>query len=224
MDIKSSHLVLLFVLCGFCAVHGQILGPGLKSQKFEIGYIYRWFHRRTQDPAYEPDWASEAIFMKYGITDWLTISAEGLVFKNMGSGFPDRDYREYNIGAGTALQILKVEFLQIGFSFHYYESFSFDRSEDTYHKRTNGFMGAIPVEYPFSLLNQNIILWIAPIYVYDEILNYSYGSYDPIVSKSQNNWGGVVGINCLLFRHFEPFFHLVYADFFQPRVGIGYQF
>ena len=100
MKSKLIFSVLLLLLC-FNSIHGQVLGPGLESKKFEIGTYAKWFHRHW-DSGFTPDtpWRSNLIFLKYGINKWFTITAEGIVFTYTAPKFPGRDYRIYKIGAG----------------------------------------------------------------------------------------------------------------------------
>lgn len=129
-----------------------------------------------------------------------------------------------------AYRVLKIKDFRITLALHYNEIFGFDRAPyeegDTFtrHVNTRGIIGTIQIERSFPLNGQNVTLWLSPAYVYDEVLQYSSLNFKTYTDKSFNNFGFVVGANLMLFKHIEPFFHIVYADFLQPRGGISYQF
>lgn len=224
MKISHIYFILILLVC-FNEIDGQVLGPELIKHKFEIGYVYKWFNRKLE-PHYwvECDWQYRSLFMKYGVDQWLTLSAEGLILNCKSERFPERDYRGYRFGAGIISRIVEAKGFRIALSFHYNEILYFDRSDSACHKSARGFVAAIQVERTFSFYDQNITLWAAPTYACDEITQYLYGHYEPYVDKSLNNWGFAIGTNILLLSHIEPFVHIVYADFIQPRLGIGFQF
>jgi hypothetical protein len=168
--------------------------------------------------------------MKYGINRFITLSAEGAVYNVKDNTYPERNYRDYIIGAGIISRIFDINEFRMALSFHYNEIFSFDRAPYesghiyTFHSNTRGVIGVIQVEKSFSFHSQNVTLWIANAYIFDEYIFYSSWDFIPYTYKSVDNFGFILGVNLMLFKHIEPFFHIVYADFFQPRVGIGYQF
>lgn len=230
-----SHLFLLLLLVSN-VTNGQVLSPELKTGKFEIGIFLKYFHRKMKyilNPEifwHNDDWADFSLFIKYGVNRFITLSSEGAVYHVKDTRHPDRNYRNYIIGAGIISRIFEIQEFRIALSFHYNEIFSFDRAPYekgdtyTYHKNTRGVIGMIQVERSFSLYGQKLNFWAGPAYVYDEGLQYSSLYFKPYIDRSFNNFGFVVGANFMLFKHLEPFFHIVYADFFQPRLGIGYQF
>jgi hypothetical protein len=237
MRFKYAYCLSILLLFYCSEANGQVLGPELKTGKFEIGIFQKYFHRKMKDISSSPeiywhngDWADFSLFIKYGVNRFITLSSEGAVYHVEYNRYPDRNYRTYIIGAGIISRIFEIKEFRIALSFHYNEIFGFDRapyeSGDTftYHKNTRGVIGTIQIERSLSFHGQNVTLWVAPAYVYDEIIQYSSLHFIPFTDKSFNNFGFVLGVNLMLFQHLEPFFHIVYADFFQPRGGIGYQF
>jgi hypothetical protein len=198
----------------------QLLGPVVPSRTFEIGYIQKWFNRDTEDKRY--DWGMYALYIKYGVYPSLTFTAESIIHDRPSKKFPDRDYRSYVFGVGITAGGL--DFAGIGpvFSLHYNERLGFDRSEDRYHKNTRGIICAIQLERKFNIYDQDIRIWLGPAYVYDILFHYP--GHVSMSSKSVNNFGFICGINILFIKHFDCFAHIVYANYFQPRYGIGFRF
>ena len=231
MRFKLASSLFMLLLLGSNITDGQVLGPELKAGKFEIGGFSKYFHRKLKPHyLYGGDWFDLSIFMKYGMNKWITLSAEGLVWSPKDLRFPNSNYRRYILGAGITSRVFKIKDFRITLALHYNEIFLFDRapyeggSAFTYHKNTRGVIGTIQVERSLSFHGKNVTLWVAPAYVYDEVLQYSSLSFNSYSDKSFNNFGFAIGANFMLFKHIEPFFQIVYADFFQPRGGIGYQF
>lgn len=214
-------LVLLFVFLAY-SLNSQILSPELPRSKFELGYAFKKFHRNTKQQDF--DWGFYSVFFKYGITEWLTLSGEGCIYTMVSERFPDRDYRITSVGVGITGRFFKKGNFSMAVAYHYHEDFSFDRSRDRYHKNTRNRVCSFQFEYTVIYLRQNATIWIAPAYISDDIIQYPYNSYVRFENKSINNIGFIFGGNILLLNHIEVFSHILYADFFQYRYGIGYQF
>ncbi len=225
--MKSKWMLYLLFLPLFFPneIEAQVLGPELKTGKFEIGFTWKWFHRKLDhNYSLDWDWGGHSIFVKNGINEWFTLSVEGFICAYKHKKFPDRDYRDIYIGFGIIYRFCEINHFQMVLAFHYNERFCFDRSDSRFHKDIRSIIGSFQIEHKFTLLKQNVTLWGGPSYVSDKIIQYPWGTHISVVDKSFNNLGFAVGVNFLLFNHIEPFFHIVYADFFQPRLGIAYQF
>lgn len=225
--MKSKWMLYLLFLPLFFPnkIEAQVLGPELKTRKFEIGFTGKWFHRKlNHDYSSDWDWGGLNIFVKNGINEWFTLSVEGFIDVYKSKKFPDRDYRDIYIGFGIIYRFCEINHFQMVLAFHYNERFCFDRSDSRFHKDIRSIIGSFQIEHKFTLLKQNVTLWGGPSYVSDKIIQFPWGTHTSVVDKSINNLGFAVGVNFLLFNHIEPFFHIVYADFFQPRLGIAYQF
>ncbi len=213
-----SHIILLAFLISIGSA--QVLGPVVPSRTFEIGYIQKWFHRKMEDKPY--DWGMHALYIKYGVYPSVTFSAEGIIYDNPSERFPDRDYRSYVFGVGITAGGLDFAGISPTFSLHYNEKLSLDRSRDRFHKSTRGIIGSMQLEYKFDIYDQNLRIWLGPAYVYDMV--YHYPTAVTISSKSVDNFGFICGVNILFVKHFDCFAHVVYANYFQSRYGIGFRF
>lgn len=226
-EMRLSHTILLtvFFLSLLSRSDGQVLGAALESRVFEIGFFQKSFNRKmTPHFTSGTTWSIPTIFVKYGLCKWLTLSVEGPFPWGISKRFPDRDYQHFKFGSGITSRIFTVNDFRFLLSLHYNERFSFDRSESRYHKYTRGIVGCVQIERAFSAKGQCAIFWLSPAYVYDEMIQYKYGSYIAVSDKSMGNLGFAGGVNLVLFKHIESFSHIVYANFVQPRFGIGYRF
>lgn len=225
MNFKyKKHILIIIILLSY-QIHGQVLGPEMNTGKFEFGFSLKRFHRIVE-PGFpkERSWAYPAFFIKYGLNQRLTISAEGYLLNHDSKQYPNRDYRTYIIGAGVIFHILKIKNFRIALTSHYCEMLGFDRSEIEYHKSTQSIVMSIQFEQTFSSEGQYATFWFSPLYAYDMTIEYPWWSDITVKNKSSNNLGYAFGSNFLAFEHISLFYHIVYADFFQPRIGIGYQF
>jgi hypothetical protein len=214
VNTKCILLILLIASAG----NSQVLAPELSSGAFEMGYMYKWFHR---DMFQIYHWSIASIYARYGVGNCLTLSAEGLISNFTDSKFPDRDYRGYVVGCGATMHVLTLGSFRFAVSFHYNERFSFDRSESRYHKDTRGVLVFLQSERSFFFRRGELVIWLGPAFVYDEFLQNVYGYYDPVHDKTHNNLGFICGLNIVLLRYVDMFTHVVYADYLQPRVGVG---
>jgi hypothetical protein len=215
-----SYTLILILL--FLATSGaQVPGPVIPVRVFEIGVVQKTFHRDMIDQDY--DWNIISLFVRYGICSSITISAESFIHDKDDKKFPDRDYYDYVFGIGITAGGVSFKGVCPALSVHYNERLSFDRSEFRYHKNTRGIIGAIQLEREFNMWNQNIRIWLGPAFVYDIIYQYpTNGSI--VLCKSKNNFGFICGTNILFIKHFDCFAHVVYANYWQPRFGIGFRF
>jgi hypothetical protein len=228
VGMKSGYILCLFFLLLLCRseISGQILSPVLKKGEFEAGCTYKWF-RRESEPEYimRFGWSYGSLFARYGITNCFTVSAEGLVGKFQDERHPERDYRHYVIGIGIGCRILQFKGYRFSFLLHYVDWFSFDRSKKMYHQDHRSVICALQFCKSILFNRQEIMLWTAPAYIYDESIHYLPDQYYVENKyKSINNYGIAFGFNLLLLRHIASFVHIVYADYFQPRIGVSYQF
>lgn len=221
MFLKNISYTVITLLIYIHIGSGQILGPAMPVKTFEVGCIQKIFYRSMLDQDY--DWKIFSLFMKYGICRSITISAESFVHARFDAKFPDRDYYRYTFGAGITAGGVNFISLSPILSFHYYERLSFDRSEYRYHKNSRGIVGAVQLEREFKIVKQNIKIWLGPAYIYDVIYQYPPNG-SVYLCKSKNNFGFICGTNILLLKHLDCFAHLVYANHWQPRYGLGLRF
>jgi hypothetical protein len=205
---------------------GQVLGPELRTGNTEIGYFHAWYHRNfDRDSPYENSAQSATIYLRQKLHNAVTLSLESMITNyDYVKGFPERDYRRFTIGAGIVFRIFSFKSNLLAVSIHYKEWMSFDRSRHRNHQNSRNLSIAIQTEREFELHNQLIFFWGGPAYIRDQVKQYPDSPYIPYTDESYNNVGFAVGINSLIHKHFDPFVHIVYADYFQPRIGLGCQF
>ena len=199
----------------------QVVGPEIPSRNFEIGFFQKYFHR---DMGWEITWQIPSIYIRYGLFNCLTLSVEGLVTNSTEDIYTGRDYRHYTIGGGITFYTFCCKNFHIAVSFHYNERISFDRSVYSYHKNTRGIIGALQIEREFKYNNHSVVFWLGPAYVFDECFQNIYGHYDAYHVTSDDNFGAILGANCVLFKRISVFGHIIYADYLQSRYGFGYRF
>ena len=220
-----SVIVFLYLLISPNLSLSQILGPTLDKGQFELGYTIKFFHRDLADN-YILDWWSTAIFGRYAINKWLTISGEGIIGLEYPSQSSYSDYRGVGTGAGLVVDIIQIKHFQVSLSSHYFEILWFDRQQTYPHQNTRSLIAAFQIQRKFVYLGQEINIWLAPSYIEDTDLTYYPfpPGYPGIENSAQNKFGVVAGGDFVLFEHIHQFLHLVYADYIQPRFGVGFQF
>jgi hypothetical protein len=202
-----------------------VLNPALERHTLEVGYIYKWYERDFESEFMgREDWSSGAVYLRYGACRWATISLEGGISTVHSDDFNGIDYRRYTIGGGLTVPCFRRAGWRIEAASHYSEIFDHDRSQSQFHKNVRDLVVAIQVEKSISVRDLSLVLWAGPAYVYDQSLQYPWGTYIPVKDDTSRNLGFVVGANAVLFGRVNVFSHGIYADTFQPRVGMGIQF
>ena len=225
--MKPSNLctICLLSLLLHSITSSQVLKQALPAKEFELGYQWKYFHRDlTHRMDAEAHWAYNSLYMRYGINKWITLSVEGGV-NNVWFPEPEEgDYRVYIIGGGVTSCICDVRGFNIGLAIHYSEAVYFDRSLAIYHNVIRAVVAGVRIERALSLRKQNLTILILPAYIYDENAVYDCRIALSKTEKSHNNFGVAAGVDLLLINHIGLFCHIVFADYFQPRLGFGYQF
>lgn len=226
MIVLRATILMAFVFShslAFC----QVVGPIIEVNRFELGYSYKWFSRDMNGPEdfyRKLDWSIPTGYMKCGIIRGLALSAEISLTRHEKNKIDETNYRGYTIGAGLTYLLVNINDNYISVSAHVIERFGFDKSSLKNHQGSISILSSLQIERHFRVYNQQVALWIAPAFIYDEYKFYFHGQYlsDKFVAK--NKFGLIFGINPEIRNHIRPFFHVVYADYLQPRVGIGYKF
>jgi hypothetical protein len=201
------------------------MGPALERHAIETGFVYKWYERDFES-AYvgQEDWSAGALYFKYGVCRWATLSVEGGISTVHHDDFPENDYRRYTIGTGLTSLFFTHSRFRIGVAGHYNEIFDHDRSDNQFHKNTRDIVVALQLEWTTKVRDQEMVFWIGPAYIYDQVRQYPWQTYQPVKGDTSNNLGLVIGVNMLLFDRASVFFNGAYADTFQPRLGAGVRF
>ncbi|MDP3150943.1 MAG: hypothetical protein Q8N83_17635 [Ignavibacteria bacterium] len=203
---------------------GQILRTTLKQGEFEMGVAYKQFERK-QLPGFVDGtmWSMGVIYTCYGVSNWLSTSIEGIVWPNSPTHADDqRELTTYSLGFGLNAKVYQIHDYQFLVDFLYSESFDFDQSSIGNNQQNKNLLIALRVAWPINVFNQPMIIWLGPSYAYDEYVGYPRRVRH--LSKSIRNFGVSLGCDVLLFEHISVLPHIVFANFIQPRVGLGYRF
>lgn len=224
-SVSIVALALSVFLLPLGSTMAQVVGPALERHTLEFGVTYKWYERDF-DTMYvgQEDWSAGALYFKFGACRWATVSIEGGISTVNHDDFPGTDYKRYTIGAGLTSLLYDGSGFRVEAAGHYGEIFDHDRSDSQFHKNTRGVVVAVQFEGVFVWREQEILLWAGPAFVYDQVRQYPWRSYEPIKGDTSNKFGIVIGTNLLLFDRVDVFVNGVYADAFQPRLGAGIQF
>lgn len=218
--------ILMPALMAASGAQGQVLGPGLARGRTEMGYAHGWFRRDLRSElSSDFDWEVDLLYLRYGVAERLTVSAEGFIWKyEEGGRYPDRKYRTYHVGCGFFLRIREIRSIQFGLMANYSERFWFDTSRSRYHKRTSSVVAAILARREFQIAGKVLTVWGGPAYIFDRLVEYPWGSQAGTQYDSFDNFGCIFGLDSLLMDHIHIAAFVAYADYLQPRVTSGYRF
>ncbi len=204
---------------------GQSIGRMLEKGDSEVGYTERLYERNFSNPFYpSTDWGERSLFVRIGLTNWLTPSLEGYDFKRPQANFPERDYKEYHVGLGIATQLWTAEGFYFLLDLHYDETLNQDRSLDRWDKLDQNFFGSVEIQKHFSIKPIDCAVFAGPAFVWDEFDNIPPPPFRIEKSVSIHNLGFAAGLDFLVFKHIHVITQYVYADYWQYRFAVGYIF
>jgi hypothetical protein len=211
---------LLIVVLSTPAV-GQDLGRLIGEGEAELGYTLRWFERDVESEYDNPvTWFTPVFQLRYGLTSWLTFSVEGNITVDANSKYPERDYRDLMLGGGITISMVTRKDLNIFGSVLYSEMQSLDRSIYRHDKQVQSVLTGIGVQHTFAIQRILFSTFISPVYVYDVVKDYT-DSYNS-TGTSQDNFGLSLGLSVTAFDHASIFGQVIFANYWQPRMGLGY--
>ncbi|NIO29119.1 MAG: hypothetical protein GTO29_11270 [Candidatus Latescibacteria bacterium] len=215
-------LLIVLALYTSSAANAQILSSTLKSGEAELGYIHKWFHRDMEpNLPTEMRWEVSTLFARYGGFEWLTLSVEGAISIFDHEDFPGLKYRRYALGGGVAAKLYQYRQWAFAGCFHFNEVWDHDRSANHFDKRTRGVITGLQIIRSFTFRNHAADVWIGPMYVDDIGETYPWDSNTPIKNEASDNFGVAMGAHTVFFKHFAGLFYVVYANYFQARLGIA---
>lgn len=221
---KYLYLLILLLLVNN-NLRAQSICQSVEKDKFEIGYFYREFHRDLDDDIkpWESKWSGNLVMAKYGLFEWITITGGGWISDGTNNNFPNTKFRTIEIGAGIISRITTYKNINLDFASNYYESIAINKSQEGYHKNWRSFNISFQFGYNLELTNMKIFPLFAPLFSYEEILQYNINAFrsKEYISKSPNNFGGIVGTDINLFKYFNLSIYLIYLDYLQYQYGLG---
>ena len=220
---KYIYSIILILLVN--NIQAQFINQSIEKDKFELGYYYREFHRDLDDDikTLESEWSGGLIIAKYGLFEWITVTGGGWISDGTNNNFPNTKYRIIQIGAGINSRLATYKNINLNIASNYYESIAINKSQEGFHKNWRSFTISFQFGYNLELTNMKIFPLVAPLFSYDEVLQYNTNAFrsKEYISKSQNNIGGIVGTNINLFKYFNLSIYLVYLDYLQYQYGLG---
>jgi len=207
--------------------HAVLLSPPTDPGKFTLGATELWFHRDTEwtdtSSPIEERYNLGAFWAKYGFHRRLTMFAEFALLE----GDPHNEgvsYRYINLGVGANVLLVDFRDFDVSALVNYFENFQHDNQETNRHATTRHWAVLLQFEKAYPLGSRHRLnAWWAPAYIRDEQA-FDGGGSPASANESQDNFGAAAGGDFLFWNHLEVFVHVVYADYFQPRLGMGYRF
>jgi len=218
-------IALAILAASSLTARAQILGPGLERHRLEAGYTFKWFERDFESRFVgREDWSAGALYLRYGVCRWATLSFEGGIWNIDDGDFAGMDYRRYTFGGGLNAKFWEHDGWRVEAAWHYSEIFDHDRSPNQLEKNLRNITALLQVERSFALRSHAVTLWLGPALVYDQSRQFPWRSTEPMKDNTSNNFGFAFGTNAVFFDRVNLFAHSVYADAFQPRLGAALRF
>jgi hypothetical protein len=204
-----------------------LLTPRTEPGRFTLGAEEMWYHRDTEwDDGFgesNDSYNLGTIWAKYGFHRRVT----GFFEFALLNGDPHHQgvsYRYFNLGIGANVLLVEFEDFYVSGLVNYFENFQHDNRETACHSTTRHWAALLQFGKVFPLGEEHKLdAWWGPSYIRDE-QDFDGGACAPGRKESVNNWGFAGGGDFLFWDHLEVFGHVIFARYFQPRLGVGYRF
>lgn len=219
-----KYASLLFFIGG--NISAQTSGTFLPVKHIEVGFSYKMFQREFvkefvsgKNHTY---WDIPAAYGKYRVNEWINVNIEGAVYLTMNNEPPGRNYINYHIGGGYEVQFLKLFDLNILSVVQLDYNVNHDWSKNKVNKNQQYLFIGLKAEKVFTIDNFKTSISLIPAYIYNKLTNES--AICTASSETKNNFGAALGVSVLASENFNIGMQVVYANYFQPQIAIGYVF
>lgn len=230
MRTSASGIGVVILLCLVMilqqgSVDAQSIGRVLPKGDFEIGMANRYYHRNFSS-GWPPsnDWTANTIYLDFGVTNWLALTAEGYDFKRPKANYPESDYKEFHLGVGVTAKISEIKSFHILAGVHYDENINEDLSVNRWDLADKNFIGSVVLQKRFSIKPVECDLFAGPTFVWSEFDNIPPPPFRIKRAVSTHNLGLSLGLDLVIFRHAHVALRAAYADYWQRSLEAGYIF
>lgn len=209
------------------SAHAEVIGPLLPRATFEAGLEARWINREVYYGPEEADWKESGTdgIARWGITNLATISVEASRRSaHIEDEFEDVDF-SYLVGGALQASLWRNEDVIISAAFQFTTTMFRVDEGPVRNITTSTASGQIIAQHTMSLRSADITAWGGPAY------SLFYPNYESQLNGpglkelyTETNWGAVVGVGALLWKHLDVTGYLLLVENPQPRVGLLYRF
>lgn len=210
-----------------CAsVHAEVIGPLLPKAAFEAGAEARWMNREVYYGSDESEWkeTSAPVIARWGITNLATISIEVARSAVWVEGDP-QDAASYLLGGAVQASLWRNEKVIVSGAFQYTTSLLRLDEGPNRNITTSLAGGQIMVQYGLTLGTVGLTVWGGPAYSLfypDYEQQIGGGTFKELYTES--NWGAVIGMEALFWKHVDLSSYVLWVENPQPRVALLYRF
>ena len=203
-------------------VYAQGITEPLTGGTFEVGYSHYWhrgeFYRSSPAVSSSDVRSNGTIYIRMGIFDYITLSAEGMVWPvSSSNNAPGESFLNYTFGLGLSSPKIKLSFFDFFIHFHYLDNLYLDRSSLKHDKRFRDLKIGIPLRYHFQ---KEYAIWLAPVYIW----NVSAYIEEQTYTRSINSAGISVGLDAFFYEHIYINLSLSYTEHILPGINAGFRF
>lgn len=226
--IRHSLIVAaLTTLIASVSAHAEVIGPLLPKATFEAGLEARWINREVYYGPEEFDWEESGTdgVARWGITNLATISVEASRKSvNLEGEFPDANFA-YLVGGAVQASLWRNEDVIVSAAFQFTATMFRIDEGPVRNITTSTAGGQIIAQRTMPLGGADITAWGGPAY------SLFYPDYEAQLNGpgrkelyTETNWGAVIGVGALLWKHLDVTGYLLLVENPQPRVGLLYRF
>lgn len=215
------------VLCASLAMTPAMLlaQPGAFSEAHgavDFGVVYEQFHRELEPNAYQDTrWNIASVVLTYGVTDRIAIGVQGGLSDFVSDDFPGSQYTRYAVGIMGAAEILRRGPWALGISGRYLDTFDFDYSAQSFHKRVRSWSASVQGSRRFDIFHAPAAVDFGAIYVDDLVQTFPWGAESAVASTSNGAPGAILTGRVRVVPAFTVFGYVNYVEQVQGGFGIA---
>ena len=220
---RHIFLLAVAIMVGSTSARAQIVAPGMNPHALDIGYAMRWFHRDvTAPPLDDAQWDVASFYVRLGVFEWLTVTAEAGTWNIEHDDFPGQLFERYVIGGGLAGDIFHSNAWTLSVTASYSEVWDNDETFYSFDKRVYRTIVAAPVSRQMLRGTVGIDLWVAPLFI-DDVIENTYFGTEVFRDEPDQHWGVLAGTELVFWRHATLLLSAQYVDYAEGLAGVAFR-
>ena len=226
--IRRSLILAALISALVCAsVHAEVIGPLLPKAAFEAGMEARSVNREVYYGSDEFDWeeVNIPVVARWGITNLATISIEAARSAVWVEGdFKDSAF-DYLVGGAVQASLWRNEKVIVSAAFQFTSTMLRLEDGPVRNVTTSTAGGQVIVQRPLLVGGVNLDVWGGPAYsLFYPDIEKQLNSVNSKELYTESNWGAVLGVGALFWKHLDLSSYVLWVENPQPRVALLYRF
>ncbi|HEX5131249.1 MAG TPA: hypothetical protein VFX92_02050 [Candidatus Krumholzibacteria bacterium] len=203
-------------------VSAQVAPPDGARGTVELGIAQEWFHRELEpQPYHDTRWSITSVVFTYNVSDRIGIGVQGGLANFESDDFAGSTFNRFSVGAMGSARVLQLGDWGVGVTARYLDTFDFDTSETSLHKRVRSIAASVELMRGFAVKRLPVGVRLGAVYTNDLVETFAWGSDDALASTSGGALGAMAGGKVRVFPAVSLFGYVNYVEYVQGGVGVA---